>query len=92
MAEKKDVVDRATIAPQVMGELCTYLEVDNVNESDRLLGKLGMGPTARDAMSLPYTRISAQYKGLRVTLDDARKQTTVESSINLVHNRSNGRK
>lgn len=61
-----------------------------ISEDNKLWEDLGMGSILRKALAVPYTRLSEEYGGLRITMSEAEELTTVRESIDLVHKRSNG--
>jgi hypothetical protein len=84
---------RNEIKPLVIEKIQAVTEEDDLakNESSILWDDLGMGPTVKKAMGLPYSKISQKYPGgLAVSMTAAGECKTVGDSIDLVFNRSNG--
>lgn len=84
---------RDEIKPLVIEKIQVVTEEDELAkiETSNLWDDLGMGPTVKKAMGLPYTKISQKYPGgLDVSMTDAGACTTVGDSIDLVFKRSNG--
>jgi len=93
MAER---VDRITIRKEVFKKLNSTAEpeprLDPDNSEDEkkiLLDDLGMGPTFRRGMALPYTLISRRYDGAAITQSEAQDLRTVKDSVDLVYKRAN---
>lgn len=88
-----DVVTKVDIKPQVIEKLESFAEPNtDLSEDTELDGDLGMGPTHRAAMALPYTKISKRYKGYVVGISECKELKTVGESIDLVYERANRRK
>jgi len=88
------MIARDDIKPLVIAKIASvvHLPTDQVSENVYLWQDLGMGPTVRQAMGLPYTKISTAYPGgLRVSMSDAGQCKTVKDSIDLVTARANGK-
>ena len=84
-------VDRETIKRQVVSKIMAVAHLPTEPaENRRLFEDLGMGPTVRRAMALPYSRISSEHGGQPVSQSDAGGLRTVGASIDLVHKRANG--
>lgn len=86
---------RDEIKPKVIGKLKAITDEDDLveNEKSDLQRDLGMGPTLKKAMAVPYTKIAKSYKGgIGVSMGDAGDCKTVKDSIDLVFNRANGNK
>jgi len=60
-------------------------------ETAKLFDDLGMGPTVRKAMALPYSRIATSFGGLPVSQAAAGALKTVKESIELVLKKANAR-
>ena len=83
---------KAVIRPKVVAKLASVAHhTGDMPDKTRLHEDLGMGPTVRRAMALPYSRISAEYRGLAVTQSEAGDLETVGESGDLVYERANGR-
>jgi len=85
---------RDDIKVQVIARIASVVHcpANQIAETNYLWQDLGMGPTVRQAMGMPYTKISQSYKGgLVVSMSDAGKCNTVKDSIDLVTQRANGR-
>lgn len=85
---------RKVIKPQVLTKISVITGVAKaeIKEKDRLFQDLGMGPTVRKAMGLPYTKIATKYAGgLHVTMKSAGALVRVKNSIDLVTKRSQGK-
>lgn len=82
-------VSRTQIAKLVIEKLKAVSHTkDEIDEDDRLWQDLGMGPIVRQAMAMPYSRITAEHGGVPVTPSAAGKLKTVGESIDLVHKRA----
>jgi len=83
---------REQVKPIVEGKLMAVAHVhQRPPETALLFEDLGMGPTVRRAMALPYSRISSTFGGSPVSQADAGALRTVKESIDLVLQRSNAR-
>lgn len=83
---------RDEVKPQVLAALRAATGKTVVREPQTLWENLGMGPAARKAMAIPYTKLSTQYaNGIAVSITAAGKLKTVKDSIDLVERRANGR-
>jgi hypothetical protein len=88
---------RDEIKPKVIKVLSAVTQMPpkvlSDNEPYRLFQDLGMGPTLRQALAVPYTKISRQYPGgLPISMKEAGDLKTVKESIDLVEKRANGKK
>jgi hypothetical protein len=91
-----DRVDRPTIKREVIAKLNAVAEpqpplnpTSTPDEKKLLLDDLGMGPTFRRAMALPYTKISLRHGGKPVTQSAAQDLNSVGDSIDLVFKQAN---
>lgn len=85
-----DRVSREEIKPQVIMKLEVFAGPGaKITESTHLQRDLGMGPTYRAAMAMPYTKISKRYCGYVVKMSETRNLTDVRQSITLVYRRAN---
>ncbi len=62
-----------------------------LNDTDRLWDDLGMVAIVRQALAVPYSRITAKYGGEPVSQPVAAKLKTVGESVDLVHLLANAR-
>jgi hypothetical protein len=84
---------RDVIKVQVVAKLAavSHIPADKIKEKHRLEVDLGMGPTVRKAMALPYNGIIDDYpSGELISMSAAGDLETVKESIDLVHARANG--
>jgi hypothetical protein len=89
MADKERVT-RKTVKDLVGQKIMAVAHLSALpSEEARLFEDLGMGPTVRRAMALPYSRLSNDYGGQPISQTDAGALTTVGDSIDLVHKRAN---
>jgi hypothetical protein len=89
------MVEKEEVAPLVIGKIANVIDKPDefIEANHRLWEDLGMGPTLRKAMGVPFTKISKdRYNGLRVSMNDAGKCKKVQDCIDLVWKRAEGRK
>jgi len=88
------VPTRDEIKPKVIDKIASVVhrKPETIEEKDRLFEDLGMGPTVRKAMAMPYTKISEEFRGSPVTQSDAGNLKTVAASIDLVTKAANDKR
>jgi len=88
------VATREEVKPKVVEKIASVVhrQPAEIKEEDKLFEDLGMGPTVRKAMALPYTKISEEFGGSRVSQSDAGNLKTVAASIDLVTKAANDKK
>jgi hypothetical protein len=84
---------RDEIAPQVITILQSVTLEDDLAqiETSNLKDDLGISPSVKTLLSVPYTKVSRTYPlGIDVTMTPTGNCKTVKDSIDLVFRRSNG--
>jgi len=84
---------RDEIKPKVIAKIKAISDAEDLveDEKSKLWNDLGMGPTVKAAMALPYTKITKKYpRGIVVSQAAAAKCETVKDSIDLVFTRAKG--
>ena len=85
---------RDEVEPKVIKKIASVVhrKPEAISETDRLWEDLGMGPTVRKAMALPYSKIAEEdFGGSPVSQTDAGNLKTVKASVDLVFTRANER-
>ena len=90
---KTEKVTREVIKKSVIKKLKSFAEpADPIVEEMHLQRDLDLGPTFRQALALPYTKISKRYGGYVIRGTEAKALKLVKDSIDLVHKKANRRK
>lgn len=89
----QEIVSREKIKEEVLEKLRSFGEPDfEITEQTDLQVDLGLSSTLRQALALPFTKISSRFGGYAIRIFEARELRLVKQCIDLVHKRANRKK